>query len=163
MPGDFILTHGSTWQAKLIQFGQGLRFRGDSSKYAYWNHAAIIVSEEGGMVEALNTGVKLTHLSSYELKEYVVVRPDASDEDKIQMANFAMKQVGKKYGWLKIVSLAGSLLTGLKFNFGIDGQLICSGLVAYSMFKGRDNFDGSLDNKTPADLAQYYNIEGRGD
>lgn len=164
LPGDFILTHGSTWQAALIRFGQAMRFRGEDGKFTYWNHAALITGEDGEIVEALSGGIKRRNLSDYQPKDYVVVRlNDVSDEDRRQIRRFAYETLGIRYGWSKIISLAFSLLTGLKFNFGIDGSLICSGLVATALFKGPDNFHRSLDHMTPADLAKHYRVEGRGD
>lgn len=161
LPGDAIFTHGNTWQSKLIQIGQSLRV---DKQYCYWNHMAIITDDQGSLVEALNSGVCKTNLSNYQPKEYCVLRlQDATDFDRAQMVRWAEKQVGKRYGWITILSLGLSLLTGLKFNFGIDGQMICSGLVAQALFKGNDDFDRALDHMTPADMAKYYNIVGRGD
>lgn len=157
--GDFILTHGSSWTDWFIRFGQSLRFRGDDSKYAYWNHTALVVSEYGGLIEADGSGIKRSALSSYTPKEYVVVRVDCDDNDRSQMVRFAEHALGQKYGWLKIISLGLSLLTGLKFNFGVDGELICSGLVAGSLERGNDIFDRECSNMTPADLAQHYQVE----
>ncbi|HEX9160091.1 MAG TPA: hypothetical protein VF980_00160, partial [Thermoanaerobaculia bacterium] len=56
-PGDFILTHNSGWQARLIQFGQMLRFTGPDKKYTRWSHTAMIVSADGEIIEALGHGV----------------------------------------------------------------------------------------------------------
>jgi hypothetical protein len=55
-PGDFILTHGSGIFNYLIRFGQHLRFRGEDAKYCWWNHAAMIVSAAGDLIEALDAG-----------------------------------------------------------------------------------------------------------
>ena len=47
--GDFILCHRRGFVSACIRFGQGLRFRGEDRKYAYWSHAALIVSPEGDL------------------------------------------------------------------------------------------------------------------
>src|SRR5262245_56939346 len=62
-PGGFILTHGNAWTSKIIRFGQRLRIHGDDRKYAYWNHAALIVNDDGALVEALGAGVERTNIS----------------------------------------------------------------------------------------------------
>ena len=67
--GDFILAHGDAWTSKLIRFGQRLRIHGDDRKYTHWNHAAIVVSEGGDLIEALGAGVLRTHLSKYRPAE----------------------------------------------------------------------------------------------
>ena len=56
-PGDFILTHGDSFISKVIQFGEGLRIHGDDHKYAWFNHAALVVGHDGELVEALGRGV----------------------------------------------------------------------------------------------------------
>ena len=62
-PGDFILVSTDGWSARLIRFGQTLRFYGPDRKYVRWNHAAIIVSTDGDIVEAMPHGVVLAHLA----------------------------------------------------------------------------------------------------
>ncbi len=158
-PGDFILTHGSSWTSQLIRFGQALRFRGNDSKFAYWNHCAMVVSEYGGLIEADGIGVKRTALSSYAPKEYVAVRVQTEGQDKDQMVKFAEHALGQKYGFLTVISLGLSLLTGLKFNFGVDDELICSGLVASCLERGWDIFERPCSYMTPADLAKHYQVE----
>ena len=156
LPGDVILTHGSTWQAKLIQFGQALRFGKRASSF---NHAALVVSDQGELIEAESRGVETGLAIQYKDEEFVLIRVPMSDEDRQQMIDYATSALGKRYGFATILSLALSLITGLKFNFGVDGQLICSSLVAHALFKGWEKFDRSLDNITPADLAQHFGIE----
>src|SRR6266404_2914741 len=72
-PGDFILTHGSAFFSMLIRFGQRLRFRGKNRKFAWWNHAAMIVSKSGDLIEALGAGVRATHIDKYKATEYHLV------------------------------------------------------------------------------------------
>jgi hypothetical protein len=67
--GDFILTHSKGLFATLIRFGQGLRYWGPNRKYIRWSHAALIVSDDGNLVEALDNGVVATHISHYSGEE----------------------------------------------------------------------------------------------
>jgi uncharacterized protein YycO len=158
--GDFILTHGSAFYSKLIRFGQRLRFRGQNRKYTWWNHAAMVVSDTGDLIEALGPGVERTHIDKYKPTEYHLVRLGslAVDRDRQQVVGFAVWSQGEKYSWLTIVSIAFTLLFAGKFNFGIDGQTVCSGLVARALERTNAIFDRTPSHITPADLARYFNV-----
>lgn len=165
-PGDFILTRGDALVSRLIRFGQRLRIHGQDRRYAYWNHAAIVVSADGAIIEALGRGVTRRHLSQYQPRQYHLIRIDASDEDRAQAVAFAEWAVGapggegrQRYGFLTIASIAYTLLTGAKFTFGVDGQLICSGLVARAMERTRAIFSRAPSHIMPADLAKYYDVD----
>ena len=81
-PGDFILTHSNSFYGWLIRFGQRLRFRGEDRKYGWWNHAAVIVSTDGDLIEALNAGVRRTNITAYASTDYTLVhlQPSLTDE-----------------------------------------------------------------------------------
>jgi uncharacterized protein YycO len=159
-PGDFILTHGRAFFSKLIRFGQRLRFRGSNRKYAWWNHAAMIVSDTGGLIEALGPGVERTHLDKYKPTEYHLVRLGslADLRDREQVVAFADWCRGEKYDFVTIVSIAFTLLFGGKFDFGMDGETICSGLVARALERTNAVFDRTPSHIMPADLARYFNV-----
>src|SRR5438552_754035 len=73
-PGDFILTHGDSFFSRLIQVGQRLRFWGKDRTYVRWNHAAVVVSGDGRLVEALGIGgVQERAISEYSPTEYHLV------------------------------------------------------------------------------------------
>jgi hypothetical protein len=165
-PGDFLLTHSDKWTSKLIRFGQRLRIHGDDRKYTYWNHAALIVSDGGGLIEALGPGVSRTDLSKYLGTEYHLVRIGAGPEDRRQAVAFAEWAAGEpdgegrqRYGFLTVVSIAYTALTGGKFTFGIEGRAICSGLVARAMERTGAIFNRTPTHIMPADLAKYYTVE----
>jgi hypothetical protein len=158
-PGDFILTHGNAWTSRLIRFGQRLRFIGSDRKYARWNHAAMIVTPNGDLVEALGAGVKRTHISKYEGTEYYLVRIAATAPDRAQVVAFAEWAVAQPYGFLTIVSIGLSLLTGAKFTFSFEGQSICSGLVARALERTQAIFNRTPSHVMPADLAKFFQIE----
>lgn len=94
--GDFILTKGDAWTSKLIRFGQRLRFRGTERSFAGWNHAALVVSEDG-LVEALGAGVMETALSKYRTEDYFhVPLKDISEDDRDQIVAFGMWAAGRR-------------------------------------------------------------------
>lgn len=160
-PGDFILTHGRSFYSQLIRVGQSLRFWGADRKYARWNHAAMIIDRNGTIIEALGTGVTQRSIADYTPTEYYVVRIKASDEDRQEAVRFAQYclQTEQRYAWLEIVSIALSLLTGAKLRFGIDGEEICSGLVAKALERTSAIFEKESSHMMPADLAKYYHVE----
>ena len=80
-PGDFILTHSSGLFGRLIRLGESLRYWGEDAKYARWNHAALIVSVEGDLIEALSTGVIRSPISRYTPTEYYLIHLHEDDAD----------------------------------------------------------------------------------
>lgn len=158
-PGDFILTHGNEWTSKMIRFGESLRYHGADRKYTYWNHAAMIVDEDGTIVEALGSGVQKRNIGVYTPTERTLVRIEASEEDRREVADFALWTVGQSYGFLTIISIAYTLLTGGKFSFSIDGQEICSGLVARSLERTTLIFPHDPAHIMPADLAKMFQVD----
>jgi uncharacterized protein YycO len=157
--GDFILTHSNAWTSQLIHIGQKFRYQGSDSKYTYWNHAALIINTHGDIIEAVGSGVRKRNLREYKKTEYHLVRIKASAADRSEAVGFATYALGEKYGKTTIVSIAISLITGLKLSFGFDGQQICSGLVARALERTPAIFSHDPAHITPADLAKYYQVE----
>ncbi len=160
-PGDFILTHSSGVFGRLIRFGEWLRYWGDDKIYAHWSHAAIFVDNAGGIIEALGGGVQKRSVSVYRETEYVVVHlpEDTSAADREQAVRFAEFCLNEPYGWLTIISISLTLLTGAKFGFGIDGQQICSALVSRCIERIGEIFtENEPWHLMPADLAKHFDV-----
>jgi len=156
--GDFLLTHGDYVISQLIRFGQRLRHE---ERYARWNHAVLVLSEDGRIAEALSRGVEENNISDYEGKDYYLVRlQGVSDEDRAQMITFARSVLDSpdrtEYGWLTIASIVLTLLTSSKFVFGMVGTAICSGFVAEALVRTGVIFDKPPSHMMPADLASKY-------
>src|SRR5208337_3837758 len=131
IPGDFLLTHGDSGNSALIRFGQTLRYRGGSKHFAHWTHAGLFVSEDGMIVEAVQSGVQERSVRAYHSAEYHVIHlTEASEEGRKNAVNFAMHCLHDRYGFLTDISITMMLLTASTLCFGVDGQMICSGLVA---------------------------------
>lgn len=159
--GDLVLTHGSDNAfSRLIRFGQSLRFRGDDRTFAYWNHAAMVVSDDGHLVEALATGIRRTHLSRYQRAPYVVVHTYGTGAQRGAAADYLewTADLGVHYGWLTIVSIALSLLVGGRLAVGLDGSEICSTSAAEALKALGYRFNRR--NVMPADLARYFLTPG---
>jgi len=159
-PGDFILTHGNTLLARFIRFGQSLAFWGRNRKFIWWSHAALIVSPQGDLIEAVGHGVQRGHISDYAPTDYELVRLHtlADARDREQICHYAEWCLGQEYGLLTNISIIISVLTGCRFTFGFDGQSICSGLVARALERGAAIFDRSPSHILPADLAKYFSV-----
>jgi hypothetical protein len=159
-PGDFLLTHRESPASRLTRWGQALRIHGDDRKYTYWNHAALIVGPAGELIEAVGKGVVHSNASQYLPTEYTVVRLTADPEDRKQAVAFAEWAADHhgRFGFATIASVALTLLTGAKVSFFVDGQFICSGLVARALERTGAIFNRTSSHITPADLAKYYRI-----
>lgn len=159
LPGDFILTHGNSWTSRMIRFGEAIRYRGTDKPFARWNHAAIFINPQGDIIEALGGGVQQRNISVYKDTEYHVVHlENVIDVNRTHEVEFAQACLNDHYGWLTIVSIALSLLTGSKLGFGVDGQEICSALVARCLERTGEIFPTDPWHIMPADLAKYYNV-----
>jgi hypothetical protein len=158
-PGDFILTHGNSWSSRMIRFGEKLRYWGPDRIFTRWNHAAIFINEKGDIIEALGGGVQQRNISVYKETEYHVVHlENVVDINRVHEVEFAKACLNDHYGWLTIVSIALSLLTGSKLGFGVDGQEICSALVARCIERTGEIFPIDPWHIMPADLAKYFNV-----
>jgi uncharacterized protein YycO len=159
--GDFVLVAGTHVNSRLIRFGQKLRIRGADRRYVRWTHAALIVDQGGTLIEAVGTGVRRWHLNDYHDDDYVVVHVETSEENRDEVVRFAQWALerGARYSRLSTVSIALSMLTGGKLTFFIDGQFVCSGLVAAALERTGTIFDRNSANIAPADLAKYFQVD----
>jgi hypothetical protein len=156
--GDFVLVAGTHPNSRLIRFGQRLRIRGSDRRYVKWTHAALIVDRDGALIEAVGGGVRRWHLDRYRDDDYVVVRIHTSEENRDEVVRFAEWALQQKcrYSRLQTVSMGLSMLTGSKLTFFIDGQFVCSGLVARALERTGSIFDRDSAHMAPADLAKYF-------
>lgn len=153
-PGDFYLVHKTSFIPRLIQFGQKLRYTKEEAK---WNHCGVFTSTTGDIAEALvKTGVTRGNISKYDHIEYIVVNVEASDEDRQQMMKFVDWTVGKSYGMLTDISLSFWCILGGKFDFSLDGDIICSGLIARVLERAGYIFERDPQREMPADLAHHF-------
>jgi uncharacterized protein YycO len=159
-PGDFILTHRHRPIAGLISVGQKFRFRGGDAVYAHWSHCALVVAEDGALVEAETLGVELNPISRYRSKEYHLVRlgPEFGPEGRKRAVAYATSQVGQAFGFLALAGATIFLLFGRPLKLSRRNHQICSGLVVRALQKGGllPNADPAL--MLPADLAKIYDV-----
>jgi len=161
-PGDFLMAHSESWHNKLIQWAQRQAARGAETRFAYWDHTALVVSGDGDMVEAIpSQGVTRSKAHQYLFSDYHVVHIQATDEARrrvVEYAEWAVDQ-GTRYGWWSVVGIACMMVSGGRFTFHIPGQEICSGVVARAMERAGALFRTTPSHVTPADLARFYGVE----
>jgi hypothetical protein len=92
-----------------------------------------------------------------------VVRLHTSEENRDEVVRFAEWALRRdaRYSRLQTVSMALSMLTGSKLTFFIDGQFVCSGLVARALERTGSIFDRDSSHIAPADLAKYFLSDGQ--
>jgi uncharacterized protein YycO len=158
-PGDFILVSTTGILAKFIRFGQFFRYHGKMKPYSFWNHAAMIVDEKGTIIEAAGRGVRYSSIEEYKDVEYYLVNTKLNKQSRDQAVAACKSFVKDKYGWFTILSIALQLLTGIEFQFSFGSSIICSALVAQSLWAGGYIFDQNPFQMMPADLASAFNIK----
>lgn len=97
--------------------------------------------------------------------DYIYCSPQATDEDISAAIAWLRKQVGKRYGWLDIIS-AGLKFLGLPWFIGVPGHYDCSDLVTRYLLIARDkriipNLSDLSDEPhlvSPNDLARAYGL-----
>jgi hypothetical protein len=162
-PGDFSLHRATTNKArggettllgKLIQAGERVRF-GDSD-FARWTHSTLIVSADGAIVEAIESGVTEGNIEKYRNTDYMIVHVTATAEQRALACGFARSRVPDAYGIFNFVGLALQSLFGWTLSVHLGGQYICSGLVSRATEKYIDGYPRSTDDMMPGDLAYFW-------
>jgi hypothetical protein len=136
--GDIFLTQGDSFVSKAIRFFT--RSTGESRTMV--NHVGVVTSagpvEDAKVVEALSK-VKRRKLSKYKggKTKVAVFRPVGLDDNEISnIVVYANKQVGKDYGYVKIVAHLLDWCLGGVYVFRKMARMekypICSWLVAYA-------------------------------
>lgn len=159
-PGDVILGRAHRgFRRWVIAFGQGIRIHGRDRCFIDYTHAALVVDDEGGLVEAVGGGVEKSSLGEYASRRqaYRIVDIKASEEDRDEVVAFAKWALDYRlpYNRVATVSIFFSQLTGSKFAFFIDGEFHCSGLVAKALERSQALFTKDPVHIMPADLAKY--------
>ena len=158
VPGDFVLVSTTGILAKFIRFGQFVRYHGKMKPYSHWNHAAMVIDEDGTIVEAVGRGVITSNISEYKNVEYYYVSTKLNKQSRDQAVAACKSFIKDKYGWLTILSIATELATGIKMQFTNNNTMICSAVVAQSLWAGGVVFDRNPYQMMPADLAAAFNI-----
>jgi hypothetical protein len=130
-PGDILLVRDYSGQGDLIG---NLILAGSTARHGqgFATHSACIVSPQGDLIEALEQGVATSHISKYQGKETRIVQFPAAfgDARRLFAVRFWQSCVGQPYGNLGFVSLAVSILFGIKAGVDVNKMPICSQLAS---------------------------------
>jgi len=137
--GDIVLFRGKSWLSRTIRF----HTREKGERISIFNHVGIMIDDHY-LVEALRK-VERTSINDAindNTQLIAVFRNNHLDySDKHQLSLYAQRQVGKKYGYLKILGHAGDYwlsrilrteVTWMRKLFRNGRYPICSWLVAYA-------------------------------
>jgi len=159
-PGDLVLAHGKGPLSRIIRFGQWLR--PSWRPYRYWNHAALVIGSDGQTIRCVQMGRKCETVTLDEVSPggEVKIRPCPDGVNRITAIDWALRQVGRRYSWLTIASIAVQLFTpkALDVDFHeANPSYICSGLVALAWQHGGWEVPDDEDpyQVTPAELAAW--------
>lgn len=142
--GDVVLFHGSGWLSAAIR-----RFSTSpgEKRPTVFNHVGIIVGEAGEMIEALSTVQRTDFTQRFCAagQRVLVARMNGLlCRDRNNLALYASRQVGRKYGYGKIAAHFGDWALGQIFRTDIyafrrltdSGRYpICSWVVAFAYHK----------------------------
>ena len=156
-PGDLVLAHSKGAFGALIRLAQWLR--PSWRKWRKWNHAAIVIGiTPSGMVRCVQMGRRgqIVDLPDVAPGGYTFVRSCPAIVDRIKAVDFAIRQVGIRYSYVTIATIALNLLSPkpLRIDFRRDNSaLICSALVARAWEHGGWDCPTDPFQITPAELA----------
>ena len=149
-PGDYGVVKTNGIVAKLIRLGTLSR----------WNHAVICI-EDDLIVEARPVGVSFGKASSYEHIAWNQHEYGLDDDQRKVIADFAVTQIGKPYGFLDILTIflriVGLRIPPVKLWNQLSKRqgYICSELVAEAYDKaGFTLINKPVNLVTPGDLAE---------
>jgi uncharacterized protein YycO len=147
-PGNFIVTHTSSFLDTLIHIFTGSR----------WNHAALVVSANGNLIELESSGIRKNTLKAYSSTQFHLVDVELSKEDRKQVVTYAKYMLKKhaSYGFLTVASIAFKIVTHSRFVIKLDGTLICSEFVAKSLAEGGIIWDKDTSLISPGDLYNKF-------
>jgi hypothetical protein len=156
-PGDIVLIHGQGWRSAVIRYAQRLWFRGSDRTYTYWDHVAMFVDTNGGIIEAVWSGVCHRHIAMYASTDYQVVPLAASPEERAEAVRRARAYLHQPYGWLLIASIVMPLMAHTPFRRRLSRQQTCSSLIAHALAPTH-RFTRAPAHVMPADLAKYCGV-----
>lgn len=159
-PGDVILGRAHGQKHQIIRWGQARRLAPADRPYAGYTHAALVVSADGDLVEAVGEGVHRSSLTRYVIDEeiYQVVRIEISEEARERVVEFALwaAQARAPYASLATVCTTVWAFTNSRLMFFMDGSFTCSGLVAAALERMGARFEVNAAKVTPAQLAVMF-------
>ncbi len=168
-PGDIFLTRGTAWISRAIRFFS----KSFGEPRTEVNHVGLVV--EGGDVWEAVVVEALSKVGRHRLRErygppvtdhVAVFRPlNLTPEQIDEVVAYALKQVGRNYGYPKIIAhlLDWCLMGAYVFRrLTVDENYpICSWLVAHAFSKIGKNFGVDQRAASPDDIWDFVTNENR--
>jgi hypothetical protein len=157
--GDIGFAHSNGFFGRCIRWGERIRW-GESP--SHWNHVFIVDRVEGDKVFVIQAEPRgVTNDKTIDtVGEYQLVSVDniANADDVL---TFARKEVGSRYGWLSIVSIAIDIVTPNWFPaFRRPYTYVCSALGAEALRAGGwIHRWADVYTVTPAQLKEALSVE----
>jgi hypothetical protein len=151
-PGTYACVRTGGFYARLIRWGTRSTF----------NHAFIVVDDQGGIIEADPGGARRNNISAYGTDTMVFdVNEPVTDDERARIIAKAETLLGTPYGWTDIARLA-LRCTGLRWGWltaaaDKERAMICSQLVAICGDSAGLDWNCGRGNPaavTPGDLAR---------
>ena len=135
-PGDLVFAHSSGIIGRAIRLAERVRWRGGDA----YNHVAVVAEADGTdwrVIQAEARGVTSTGLLSTITPggTHKVVQLPAG-VDPARVLAFAHAQVGRRYGFLTIVSIVVTLFAPKFVNVMLPDTWICSAVAAEALRYG---------------------------
>lgn len=127
-PGDIGVERNGSFLARLIQTGQ----RVAGNIHWVWNHAFVVVDDQGNTIEAQGQGVVRGNVTGRDVIN--LGRPAGVDRKKV--VGFALSKLGTPYDFLDDVVLGVNCLLGTHWRGAERDRLICSELAALALQAG---------------------------
>ena len=156
--GDLVLVRHGSVMAKIIRFGQRIRYRGDMRRWSWANHAAIAVSNTS-LIEQQARGGTLVSFADYVAEDVAVVHVSMTDSQRADVVAFTWWTLNIGYGWLSIAGIVWDLLTGFHLSIGSGLRMICSAAASRAIEHGGHFIPDRLPEVVmPADLCRMFNV-----
>lgn len=158
-PGDLVFFHGSGFVDTAIRWCEWLRrdgHRRSERSGAHWNHVAVLSKREGTdwvLIQAHSKGVTEGQLLSAAAATSYGVVPLPPQFTGSKVVGWMRRRVGRKYGFVTILSILVTLFTPRFVNVMLPGTWICSAIAAEAWrFAGWDHEWGDIYQVSPAEL-----------
>lgn len=144
-PGDFVVITGNSWISRLIRL------------FCRRSHAAFVAEDSGGLIESLWHGPVETHITDYDDRDYVLVSPHLTGEEREKAVAYARGCLGWRYSYVTlIVGVPLAYLSGYRLILTGAESAICSALVAHAQRSTGQWFKKPAGIMTPDDLEDAY-------
>lgn len=156
--GDLVFVRGNTRLSQLIHFFAWLRFRHDDLRWCYWSHVAVVIDDQGYLVDVDVDGVGLCHIDRYRELDFCYVRLRLTPKARREIATYAHRCAGQRYGIAAFVLLGLSVLSGGWLPVPDSGKPGCVSLIVRALRRAGLTFDRSPAEMMPADLAKRFGV-----